>query len=779
MCTLSSGCGRIGVENLNPDGDTSCEPMDTVSCYDGDSTQRGAGSCVEGISRCIDGKWTPCEGQVVAEPEFCDARDNDCDGQTDDDIEPLRCGFGACETEQEACVGGEIATCPAPAPAPESCNGVDDDCDGVVDELAECCDIFVSPGGRAGAAGSKDDPLSTVGDAIALARDRGGARIVCLASDRSGGECREHIYREDIVMEDGVSLHGGFDPETWIAGEGCPTVLLADAADRGLTFGAKITGVTALSSLIVRARDDETAPTAAITIRGATGAVLQNVTVTGASAGGETVGVDIGEDASVVITGGSILGGGGADSSVGILVVNSRLDLRGVCGGPLAEGHEACESGCDGGGVRGALDDTPLSAIGIRLENAGGSVIEQSSVCAGATERARGIDIEGDAEGLRIARSTVRAAGAEESAALHLASCGGASPRIRLNPAIIADGPSEGGTRYQGIRVSGDCHPVIVRNTSIIGAEATVTDGSAAGIACTEDDDGVPSRCIVALNDHIAGSADAAPASAVGIRCDGASCRHIVGNPLISSGRSGGPTGMSLGSGSTAVVEANHIKSGCPLHGIATGLSLVDSSARIINNWIEGGRCESPGPSESRIGIFMSLDSPDNESSVHSNTIFAGGEPGSGCDAHGIHIGATYAPSDPVSRGVIRNNIIQTGNCDSGLHGFYESHEGGDPRIVENNAFYFERESDALYFDIDTRTLITALGSLHGLEDISARDNVEGDPGLSFDNGFPELTAASTLCIDTGTPVNAPRVDYRAVPRPQRSGFDIGAFELE
>ncbi len=77
--------------------------------------------------------------------EVCDALDNDCDGVVDPgcscvdgDARPCGSDVGACTPGTQTCEGGTWGSCDGTVdPVAELCNAVDDDCDGEVDEDAD------------------------------------------------------------------------------------------------------------------------------------------------------------------------------------------------------------------------------------------------------------------------------------------------------------------------------------------------------------------------------------------------------------------------------------------------------------------------------------------------------------------------------------------------------------------------------------------------------------------------------------------------------------------
>lgn len=81
----------------------------------------------------MNGMVPPCEPGVPM-PETCDGNDNDCDGQTDEELGNVTCGTGACVATVAACENGLPPTCVPGQPQPETCNGVDDDCNSLIDD---------------------------------------------------------------------------------------------------------------------------------------------------------------------------------------------------------------------------------------------------------------------------------------------------------------------------------------------------------------------------------------------------------------------------------------------------------------------------------------------------------------------------------------------------------------------------------------------------------------------------------------------------------------------
>jgi len=82
-------------------------------------------------------------GAKVPEAETCNAVDDDCDGQTDEEVPAENCTvqteYGLCPGKT-ACEAGGRTTCQGQAPSEDVCDGLDNDCDGNTDpEGAKGC----------------------------------------------------------------------------------------------------------------------------------------------------------------------------------------------------------------------------------------------------------------------------------------------------------------------------------------------------------------------------------------------------------------------------------------------------------------------------------------------------------------------------------------------------------------------------------------------------------------------------------------------------------------
>jgi len=149
LVCLQNTCTEPGTDDCDPPcqddeicRNGKCEPLNPPADQDGDGWNSGD-DCDD-----LDPHTFPADeaNGLPGGFEYCDGKDNDCDGQTDEDCPPCRegdtqdCGtdVGECTPGVQTCSGGVFGACSGQGPEPEKADGLDNDCDGSTDEGLPC-----------------------------------------------------------------------------------------------------------------------------------------------------------------------------------------------------------------------------------------------------------------------------------------------------------------------------------------------------------------------------------------------------------------------------------------------------------------------------------------------------------------------------------------------------------------------------------------------------------------------------------------------------------------
>ncbi len=105
-----------------------------LSLFTGCLLDNEHGTC-EGVRLCGAEGLSACDGTAPG-PETCNGFDDDCDGQTDEDLAEVACtidnAHGSCPGTERCSFGAPV--CDGTPPTAEICNGKDENCDGVADD---------------------------------------------------------------------------------------------------------------------------------------------------------------------------------------------------------------------------------------------------------------------------------------------------------------------------------------------------------------------------------------------------------------------------------------------------------------------------------------------------------------------------------------------------------------------------------------------------------------------------------------------------------------------